>query len=233
MRYPAQGPVTQGFSTTHLAIDIGGEAGKYFGTPILAPHDGTITAAGQMGTGTNDAGLAIDVTGSRFKSRLAHNNQILVSVGQVVKEGQQIGTQGYTGYTIPDNQPSSSHCHWVLWDNGVRVDGRNYIKDNGGGMTQDAIEKLVSKIYRVATDIDPTPEQAGYWVERIKNDNNTAYELPIALGADDYKGDPQFRYKGRHYSEDMTTAKEQAYKQGLADAGGSATVLKPGKYQVT
>ncbi len=102
----------------------------------------------------------------------------------------------------------------------------------GGGMTQDAIEKLVSKIYRVATDIDATPEQANYWVERIKADNNTAYELPVALGADDYKGDDMFRYKGRHYSEDMTTAKKQAYDQGLADGGGEATVLTPGKYQV-
>lgn len=96
-------------------------------------------------------------------------------------------------------------------------------------MTQDAVEKLVSKTYRVATDIDATPEQAGYWVSRIMADNNTAYELAVALGADDYKGDPQFRYKGRHYDEDMTTK----YNQGLADGGGQATVLKPGKYQVT
>lgn len=99
----------------------------------------------------------------------------------------------------------------------------------GETMTQDAVEKLVSKTYRVATDIDATPEQAGYWVSRIMADNNTAYELAVALGADDYKGDPQFRYKGRHYDEDMTTK----YNQGLADGGGQATVLKPGKYQVT
>lgn len=87
-------------------------------------------------------------------------------------------------------------------------------------MTQDAVEKLVSKTYRVATDIDATPEQAGYWVSRIMADNNTAYELCVALGADDYKGDPQFRYKGRHYSEDMATAKKQSYDQGFTDGGG-------------
>lgn len=95
-------------------------------------------------------------------------------------------------------------------------------------MTQDGVEKYVSKAYRVATDIDATPEQAQYWVTRIMADNNTAYELCVALGADDYKGDPQFRYKGRHYDEDMKTK----YQQGLADGGSPATTLKPGKYVV-
>lgn len=105
-----------------------------------------------------------------------------------------------------------------------------YQRRIGATMTQDAIEKLVSKIYRVATDIDATPEQANYWVERIKANNNVAYELPVALGADDYKGDPMFRYKGRHYDEDMIAAKKQAYDQGFTDGGGKdPTVVVNGK----
>lgn len=126
MRLPASGRISQGFTTTHQAVDIAGE----FDSPIVAPHAGRITAAGQMGSGTNDAGLAIDIDGGRFKSRLAHNNRITVSVGQVVAEGQQVGTQGYTGYTQPDNVVQGTHCHWVLWDNGTRVDGRKYITAN-------------------------------------------------------------------------------------------------------
>jgi len=130
MKLPAQGRTDyNGFSAGHQAVDIGGNNGQWFGTPIVAPHDGTVTAAGQMGSGTNNAGLAIDIDGGRFKSRLAHNDKILVSVGQQVKKGQQVGTQGYTGYTIPAGK-GGTHCHWVLWDNGTRVDGLKYIKED-------------------------------------------------------------------------------------------------------
>lgn len=138
---PAQGGVGQGFSTSHPAVDIGGA--EYFGTPIVAPFSGTITAAGQMGSGTNDAGLAIDVTsddGTR-RTRLAHNDRILVTVGQRVSQGEQIGTQGYTGYTQPDNTINGTHCHWVLWINGVRVDPLDYVTNEGGDM-QEEIDKL-------------------------------------------------------------------------------------------
>jgi septal ring factor EnvC (AmiA/AmiB activator) len=137
MRLPAQGRISQGFSSAHQAIDIAGG----FDTPIVAPHTGRISAAGQMGSGTNDAGLAVDVDGGRFKSRMAHNNRILVKVGQQVSEGQQIATQGYTGYTRPDNVIQGTHSHWVLWDNGTRVDGRRYLTTNaqtqGGDMIPD------------------------------------------------------------------------------------------------
>lgn len=131
---PAQGPVGQEFSDAHLAVDIGGP--EYFGTPIVAPYDGVITAAAQMGSGTNDAGLAIDIKShdGMYLSRLGHNDQILVRVGQTVKAGEQVGTQGYTGYTIPDNQKGGTHCHWVLWVNGVRVNGEDYINE-GNDMT--------------------------------------------------------------------------------------------------
>lgn len=97
-----------------------------------------------------------------------------------------------------------------------------------GDMTQQEAYAVVSQIYRVATDVDPEPGQADYWAKRIQDNPATAAELAGALGGSDYKGDPQFRYKGRHYDADMVTK----YEQGLADGGGEATVLAPGKYQV-
>lgn len=99
-------------------------------------------------------------------------------------------------------------------------------------MTQQEAYGVVSQIYRVATDVDPEPGQADYWAKRIQADPATTAELAAALGGNDYKGDPKFRYKGRHYSEDMIAAKKQAYDEGLAAGGGTATVLDPGKYQV-
>jgi murein DD-endopeptidase MepM/ murein hydrolase activator NlpD len=117
-------PIGQGFSTAHQAVDQGSAA--WFDKPIYAPHSGTVTAVGQMGSGTNNAGLAVDITGGRYKSRMGHLDSYSVKVGQVVKEGQEIGRMGYTGYTIPAGK-NGTHTHWILWDNGTRVDGRKYI----------------------------------------------------------------------------------------------------------
>lgn len=123
IKKPVEGNITQGFHSAHLAVDIAGPHRSH----VYAPHAGKITYAGQLGSGTNDAGLAIDVDGGTYKSRLGHNDQIIVSVGQQVSEGQHVGYQGFTGYTQPDNVVQGSHCHWVLWENGTRVDGRRYI----------------------------------------------------------------------------------------------------------
>lgn len=83
------------------------------------------------------------------------------------------------------------------------------VKDNLEGMNkmrQEFIEKLVTQTYRAATDVDPTQEQASYWVARIREDNNRAYELPGALGGNEYKGDPTFRQKARNYDKDLAAA---------------------------
>ena len=86
----------------------------------------------------------------------------------------------------------------------------------GETMNQQAVEKLVSMSYRAATDIDPTNEQAAYWVQRIREDNNRAYELASALGGSTYQGDPAFRSKARNYDTDV----KAAYDKGLAQGGG-------------
>lgn len=146
MKLPSDGTITQGFSATHLAVDV--SAG--YRSPIYAPHSGTVTDAGQMGSGTNDAGLAVDITSERFKSRLAHNDSINVKIGQKVSEGQIVGYEGYTGYTIPKGI-KGSHCHWVLWDNGKRVDGTKYIGDVMTLKTND-----VAEIFRLWAGREPT-----------------------------------------------------------------------------
>lgn len=73
-------------------------------------------------------------------------------------------------------------------------------------MNQPAIEQLVTQSYRAATDIDPTNEQAAYWVGRIREDNNRASELLSALGGATYQGDPAFRTKARNYDKDVAAA---------------------------
>lgn len=123
MIYPSNGDITQGFHTNHLALDI--RAG--YQQPVYAPHKGVVTHAGQLGSGTNDAGLALDIDGGIYKSRLGHNDRLFVKVGDHVNEGDLVAYEGFTGYTSPDNVVAGSHVHWVLWYNGERVDGRLHV----------------------------------------------------------------------------------------------------------
>lgn len=133
MILPSNGRVSQGFHSAHMAVDIVDD----FRSPIVAPEDGQITFTGQMGSGTNDAGLVVQIGNTNSRAhRLCHLDEILVSAGQTVKQGQIVGLMGYTGYTQPDNVIQGTHLHWVMWDGGVRVDGRNYVK--GEPMIQDA-----------------------------------------------------------------------------------------------
>lgn len=76
----------------------------------------------------------------------------------------------------------------------------------GSEMTVDAVTKLVSKSYRGVQGIDPTPAQAQGWIDYIMEDNNRAYELLVALGADGYNSDPNFQTKGRNYDKDVAAA---------------------------
>lgn len=83
----------------HNGIDYGTPSG----TPILAPHSGKVIEAAydQYGYG-NYVKIENDVEGSV----LAHFSKTLVSVGQEVKEGQQIALSGNTGNS------TGPHLHW-------------------------------------------------------------------------------------------------------------------------
>lgn len=102
----------------------------------------------------------------------------------------------------PHNEYVPTQCPGTIDLGYIREGVKNNLKGINK-MTQDAIEKLVSQTYRAVTDVDPTQEQAAYWVERIRDDNNRASELPAALGGNSYQGDPQFRLKARNYDKDL------------------------------
>lgn len=83
----------------------------------------------------------------------------------------------------------------------------NQLKGNVG-LTQELAEKVVARAYRAATDIDPTADQAGYWVPRIKANPAEINNLLDGLGAKDYQGDASFRSKARNYDADVKKATE-------------------------
>lgn len=104
------------------------------GSNIYAPHSGKVTIAGSLGT----CGIAVEIDGGRFKSRLCHNSSVKVALGNNVSEGQVVALSGATGAAI------GAHCHWILWDNGVRVDGSKYVTNQGEEMiTNEAQNNLV------------------------------------------------------------------------------------------
>lgn len=114
----AQGYVSQGFHADHKAVDIAGA----FGSPILAPVSGFITAARNMG----DAGLAVQIGDETNGHRLCHNNAVHVSAGQWVEKGQHIADMGYTGKVIPAGI-DGTHLHWIMWKDGTRVNPLDYV----------------------------------------------------------------------------------------------------------
>lgn len=213
MQLPAQGGVGQGFSQAHQAVDLGSI--DFFGTPIVAPHSGTITFAGKAGTGINDAGKCVDIDGGRFKSRPCHMDTITVSVGQVVRQGQQVGTMGCTGYVKPAGK-LGTHCHWVLWDDGVRVDGLKYISQ-GGTMDKIASFEWLQNASQFLLGRKTPVDRAWYNSNPAERSMTESQVYNIWTNSQEAK---DFRFKGWDY--------DRLVKEG----SGDATPLKPGKYLV-
>ena len=119
------------WGTFHYGIDIGYPVGS----PVYAAADGVVI---QVQTGCVVGNKACggrygnhiyiyhhNVNGSSFTTVYAHLNSVQVSSGQVVKQGQQIGTLGNTG------DSSGPHLHFEIhpggWSYHGGVNPRNYI----------------------------------------------------------------------------------------------------------
>jgi murein DD-endopeptidase MepM/ murein hydrolase activator NlpD len=97
----------RGSAAMHAGIDLAGPVG----TPIYATADGTVVAAGWNSGGYGNL-VKID-HGRGIETRYGHMSAILVSAGQHVARGQQIGRMGSTG------RSTGSHLHYE-----VRIDNR-------------------------------------------------------------------------------------------------------------
>ena len=91
----------------HPGIDLAGA----YGTPIYATADGTVLRAGWNSGGYGNL-VEID-HGRGITTRYGHMSAILVSAGQHITRGQQIGRMGSTG------RSTGNHLHYE-----VRIDGR-------------------------------------------------------------------------------------------------------------
>jgi murein DD-endopeptidase MepM/ murein hydrolase activator NlpD len=90
----------------HTGVDLRNPKG----TPVYAVDDGVVVSSGYSGSYGNLVKLS---HGNGIETWYAHCDTLLVSVGAVVKKGQQIATVGITG------RATGYHLHFEVRKNGV------------------------------------------------------------------------------------------------------------------
>lgn len=99
----------------HNGVDLPGTTG----TPVVATRGGVVTTAVFHKTCGNHIWIN---HGNGYKSVYMHLDTMIVSVGQYVEAGQQIGTLGNTGGS------TGPHLHFGIVENGVYIDPMPLIK---------------------------------------------------------------------------------------------------------
>ena len=117
-RFGPRTPPAGGASSMHLGTDIGAPAGA----PVYAAAAGTVTFSQFTPTGGNE--VWIQHTGG-ILTKYLHHSTVLVSRGQVVTQGQQIGTVGRTGTA------TGNHLHFETHVDGAAQDPQPFMAARG------------------------------------------------------------------------------------------------------
>jgi murein DD-endopeptidase MepM/ murein hydrolase activator NlpD len=108
--WPAAGKLTSRYGRRwgrmHKGIDIAGPVG----TPINAAADGMVIASGWNSGGYGNLVEIRHTDGTT--TRYGHNSRLSVSVGQTVRQGQQLAEMGSTGHS------TGSHLHFEIRPSG-------------------------------------------------------------------------------------------------------------------
>lgn len=105
------------WGTTHYGVDWSCNQG----TLVKASRDGVVTRAGWYSA----YGYCVDIQhedGSM--TRYGHNSKVTVTVGQQVKQGEEIALSGNTG------DSTGPHVHFEIWIDGRRVNPLDYVNKN-------------------------------------------------------------------------------------------------------
>lgn len=106
-------PVT-GLRKFHNGIDIANQRG----TPVVASMSGTVAMVGYNG---NYGRYLILRHADGFQTLYAHLDQTDLSPDDRVRQGQQVGKMGSSGYS------TDSHLHFSIFLNGTHVDPKEYL----------------------------------------------------------------------------------------------------------
>jgi murein DD-endopeptidase MepM/ murein hydrolase activator NlpD len=116
--WPVSGPVVSGFGPRWGSFHEGIDIAVPTGTPIRASASGSVAIAGVEGGYGNYT--CVD-HGGGLSTCYAHQERILVSVGQSVSQGQIIGISDCTGHCL------GPHVHFEVRVNGQAVDPMGYL----------------------------------------------------------------------------------------------------------
>jgi murein DD-endopeptidase MepM/ murein hydrolase activator NlpD len=116
--WPVNGPVVSGFGPRWGSFHEGIDIAVPTGTPIRAAASGSVEIAGVEGGYGNYT--CVD-HGGGLSTCYAHQERILVSVGQEVSQGQIIGITDCTGHCL------GPHVHFEIRVNGQAVDPMGYL----------------------------------------------------------------------------------------------------------
>ena len=113
----------QGIVKNHAGIDIG----AHMGEPVYAAADGLVIYYGWMSGYGNTVMIdhGISSEGKKVVSLYGHGSEFMpmISVGTLVKKGEQIMKVGSTGNS------TGPHVHFEVRENGVAVDPKKYLND--------------------------------------------------------------------------------------------------------
>jgi len=116
--WPTSGTITSPFGQRWGKLHAGYDIANSLGTPIKAAKTGTVIQSGSNGA----YGISIIIDhGNGFSTMYAHMSQAIVTQGQVVKQGQQIGMMGSTGNS------TGNHLHFETRVNGTARNPGDYL----------------------------------------------------------------------------------------------------------
>ena len=184
LKYPTKFVgITQDFTTTHLANDLGWN-NNYGGKTcdLYACGNGTVTSIrdGRNNTMVNgDSGNYVTIKyADGYKTRTCHmlKGSITVKPGDKVTSSTIIGKMGNSGYCRKDR---AYHTHFIVWKNGVRVNPRKnvYVYD----------DNVVAKTNKYTLLYYHGEEQKAdkYWVYDNKKNK---WLSKVSIGSNDYAG---------------------------------------------
>jgi peptidoglycan DL-endopeptidase CwlO len=116
--WPVNGPVVSGFGMRWGRMHEGIDIAVPTGTPIRAAAAGTVSLAGPAGGYGNYTCIS---HGGSLSTCYAHQERILVSVGEQVAQAQVIGISDCTGHCF------GPHVHFEVRVNGQAVDPLGYL----------------------------------------------------------------------------------------------------------
>jgi murein DD-endopeptidase MepM/ murein hydrolase activator NlpD len=103
-----------GHEAVHRGVDIAGQQGAQ----VLAVATGVVTRAGPA----SGYGNLVEINhGNGYATRYAHNEQVLVKLGDTVTRGQPVALMGSTG------RSTGPHVHFEVLRNGLQIDPLTFI----------------------------------------------------------------------------------------------------------